>query len=58
MEPVKDAPFDSHGQKVFKIGNYYFSLNVDTHSGGVWKEYDRRGNRVGTLDVNLNRIGK
>jgi len=58
MEPVKDAPFDSHGQKVFKIGNRYFTPDVDGHIGGVWKEFDRQGNRIGTLDVNLNRIGK
>ena len=58
MEPVKDAPFDSHGQKVFKIGNRYFSPDVDGHSGGVWKEFDRQGNRVGTLDVYLEKIGK
>ena len=58
MEPVKDAPFDSHGQKVFKIGNRYFTPDVDGHIGGVWKEFDRQGNRIGTLDVNLNKIGK
>lgn len=57
MEPVKDAPFDSHGQKVFKMGNRYFTPDVDSHSGGVWKEFTRQGTRVGTLDVNLNKIG-
>jgi len=58
MEPVKQAPFDSHGQKVFRMGNRYFTPDVDGHIGGVWKEFDRLGNRIGTLDVNLTWIGK
>jgi hypothetical protein len=58
MESVQDPPFDSHGQKVFRMGNRYFTPDVDGHIGGVWKEFDRLGNRIGTLDVYLNRIGK
>jgi hypothetical protein len=38
--------------------NRYFTPDVDGHIGGVWKEFDRLGNRIGTLDVYLNRIGK
>lgn len=58
MKPVKDPPFDSHGQKVFQMGNRYFTPDVDSHIGGVWKEFDLRGNRMATLDVFLNKIGK
>jgi putative RNase toxin 21 of polymorphic toxin system len=55
---VKDAPFNSHGQKVYTDGSRYITRDVDSHSGGVWKMFDRRGNRLGTFDANLNRIGK
>jgi hypothetical protein len=47
----KIFPFNSHGQKVYRIGNRYFTPDVDGHIGGVWKEFDRLGNRVGTLNV-------
>ena len=58
LDPVKDPPFDSHGQLVFKKGGRFFSPDVDGHNGGVWKEFNRMGQRVGTLDENLERIGK
>ena len=49
---------DTHGELVFedKKGRR-FSPDADNHSGGVWKEYDRRNNRIGTLDEDFNRIG-
>jgi len=55
---VKDPPFNSHGQKVFTNGSDYITPDVDKHNGGSWKMFDRRGNRVGTFDGDLNRIGK
>jgi hypothetical protein len=55
---IKDPPFNSHGQQVYTDGSRYITRDVDSHSGGVWKMFDRRGNRLGTFDANLNRIGK
>ncbi|MEQ9325071.1 MAG: RHS repeat-associated core domain-containing protein, partial [Polyangiaceae bacterium] len=55
--PPQRAPFDSHGQAVFFDGRRYISRDVDSHVGGVWKMFDRRGRRLGTYDANLNRIG-
>ena len=55
--PVKDSPFNSHGQLVFRQDNRYFTPDVDSHIGGVWKVFDLKGNRIGTVDVNLNFIG-
>jgi len=48
---------DSHGQRVFTDGNNYYSADVDSHSGGTWKKFDRRGNRLSTLDRTLEVIG-
>ena len=58
FEPVKGAPFNSHGQPVFKKGNHYLTPDVDQHSGGVWKMFDQKGRRLGTYDGNMNKIGK
>jgi Novel toxin 21 len=55
---VKDPPFNPHGQKVFTNGKNYITPDVDQHNGGVWKMFDQRGNRTGTYDADLNRIGK
>jgi RHS repeat-associated protein len=46
-----------HGQDVFKSGSRYITRDIDSHSGGVWKMFDRLGNRLGTFDKDLNRIG-
>jgi RHS repeat-associated protein len=57
------APFDSHGQPVFSNGRNYITPDIGSgggsgsHTGGVWKMFDRRGIRIGTYDGNLNRIG-
>jgi hypothetical protein len=54
---IKDPPFDSHGQAVFESHGRYITHDVDGHKkGAVWKEFDRKGNRIGTLDALLNRI--
>ncbi|XYI04255.1 toxin C-terminal domain-containing protein [Sorangium sp. So ce1128] len=34
------------------------SPQVDSHNGGVWKMFDRRGVRLGTYDAELNKIEK
>jgi putative RNase toxin 21 of polymorphic toxin system len=54
---AKDPPFDPKGQKVFTDGKNFLTRDADSHSGGVWKIFDRFGNRLGTYDQNLNRIG-
>jgi len=51
---VRQYPFNSHGQPVYKKGNRYITPDVDSHNGGVWKVFDRRGNRIGTADKHLN----
>lgn len=46
-----------HGQKVYKKGNLYYSLDIDQHNGGVWKVFKKQGGkleRIGTADANLN----
>jgi hypothetical protein len=53
---VKDAPFNSHGQPVFTDGKNYITPDIDSHNGGVWKVFDRKGRRVGTADALLNPI--
>ncbi len=61
--PPQKAPFDSHGQDVFSNGKTYITADMGSHTeagshiGGVWKKFDARGNRLGTYDANLNRIG-
>ncbi len=45
-----------HGQKVYKKGNKYISRDVDSHNGGVWKVFEKQGNklkRAGTADKDL-----
>jgi uncharacterized protein RhaS with RHS repeats len=56
---VKDPPFNSHGQLVFKDGGRYISSDVDGHSGDrAWKVFDRSGRRTGTESWDLDkRIG-
>lgn len=59
--PPQRAPFSSHGQPVFSNGTTYITPDIGStgtsHSGGVWKMFDRSGNRLGTYDAKLNRIG-
>ncbi len=49
---------DAHGAKVFTNGTDHIAADQDGHSGGVWKLFDSNGDRVATLDENLQRIGK
>ena len=47
----------SKTQDVFTDGKRYFTRDVDGHIGGAWKELNRSGERIGTLNNNLKRIG-
>jgi hypothetical protein len=54
-----DAPFNSHGNKVFTNGDKYITADRDGHSGGTWKMFDKSGNRIGTYNADLTvKIGK
>lgn len=55
---VKRVPFNSHNQPVFKKGTRYITPDVDGHRGYGLKMFDNRGRRIGTYDINLNRIGE
>jgi hypothetical protein len=57
--PAQKAPFDSHGQTVYFNGKTYISPDVDAHNVTQgWKMFDRRGQRIGTYDNQLNYIKK
>jgi filamentous hemagglutinin len=56
-QEVRDPPFNSHGNKVFTNGKNFITADRDVHSGGAWKMFDSSGTRLGTYDINLNRIG-
>ena len=59
----KKTNYFSNGQAVYKKGNKYITYDVDRHNGGFWKMADSVENlrskktRLGTYDINLNRIG-
>ncbi|MGW3118504.1 RHS repeat-associated core domain-containing protein [Streptomyces sp. NPDC001107] len=53
------SPFYSHGQDVFSNGKNYITPDVDGHNvTGGWKVFNRRGDRIGTYDADLNYIKK
>ncbi|AML59000.1 Putative large exoprotein involved in heme utilization or adhesion of ShlA/HecA/FhaA family [Serratia rubidaea] len=55
--PPQKAPFNSHGQPVYFDGKTYITPDVDSHNvTNGWKMFDRRGERMGTYDSDLNRI--
>jgi hypothetical protein len=57
LKEVKDrSEFRSQGQPVFERNGRFFSPDTDGHSPGVWKEFDRSGDRIGTVDLDFNRI--
>ncbi|MGW4562287.1 putative T7SS-secreted protein [Streptomyces sp. NPDC004561] len=58
ISPQK-APFHSHGQDVFFDGKNYITPDVDGHNvSDGWKMFNKRGQRVGTYDADLNYIKK
>jgi filamentous hemagglutinin len=55
--PAQKVPFDSHGQPAFFNGKTYITPDIDSHNvTNGWKMFDRKGNRMGTYDGNLNRL--
>ncbi|MEU5753725.1 polymorphic toxin-type HINT domain-containing protein [Streptomyces sp. NPDC047829] len=53
--PAQRAPFNSHGQVVFSNGKNYITPDVDGHNvSGGWKMFNRKGQRIGTYDPDLN----
>jgi len=54
---VKSPNFNSRGQPVFTNGQNQITPDVDSHVGGVWKMFSRCGERLGTYDAGMNRIG-
>ncbi|MGW1717508.1 polymorphic toxin-type HINT domain-containing protein [Streptomyces sp. NPDC002156] len=53
--PAQKAPFNSHGQVVFSNGKNYITPDVDGHNvSGGWKMFNRKGQRIGTYDPDLN----
>ncbi|MFF4160310.1 RHS repeat-associated core domain-containing protein [Streptomyces sp. NPDC001678] len=53
--PTQKAPFNSHGQVVFSNGKNYITPDVDGHNvTDGWKMFNRRGQRIGTYDPDLN----
>ena len=46
-----------HGEKVYKLGKYFYSFDNTSHNGGVFKVFKQEGGklkRIGTADENLN----
>jgi RHS repeat-associated protein len=50
---VTDPPFKSHGAKVFTNGQNYITADQDGHNGGVWKMFNKAGDRIGTYNADL-----
>ena len=51
----------SHGQKVYEYEGKYYSKDIDSHNGGVWKVFEEvngKLKRIGTADKNLNMFKK
>lgn len=44
---------DTRNKPVFTNGKEYISPDADGHNGGVWKLFDRRGERVATCNIDL-----
>jgi hypothetical protein len=50
-----------HGQKVYEYNGKYYSKDVDSHNGGVWKVFEEVGGklkRIGTADESLKIFNK
>lgn len=46
----------SYGQKIYKYKGKYYSRDITSHNGGVWKVFEEKGGklrRIGTADENL-----
>ncbi|WP_048847389.1 toxin C-terminal domain-containing protein, partial [Acetobacter indonesiensis] len=55
--PTQKLPFNSHGQPAYWNGKNYITRDIDSHNvENGWKVFDRKGNREGTFDSQLNPI--
>jgi hypothetical protein len=55
--PAQRAPFNSHGQPVYFDGKNYITRDVDGHNvSDGWKMFNKRGQRIGTYDADLNYV--
>ncbi|MFF1676264.1 RHS repeat-associated core domain-containing protein [Streptomyces sp. NPDC058256] len=53
--PTNKAHFDSHGEDVFFNGKNYITRDNTSHNvTDGWKMFNRRGQRIGTYDPDLN----
>ncbi|MFB9853184.1 polymorphic toxin-type HINT domain-containing protein [Micromonospora andamanensis] len=53
--PAQKVPFDSKGQAAFFDGKRYITPDITGHNTlNGWKMFDRKGNRLGTYDSDLN----
>jgi len=53
--PAQRASFNSHEQVIFSDGKNYITPDVDGHNvSDGWKMFNRRGQRIGTYDADLN----
>lgn len=53
---TKDGKFNSFGRPKFIKGNSIITPDRNGHNGGIWKEFDRKNRRIGTLDENGKKI--
>lgn len=53
---TKEGKFNSKGRPKFIKGNSIITPDIDNHGGGVWKEFNRKNKRIGTLDKDGNKI--
>ena len=54
--PAQKSPFNSYGQPVYFNGKTYITPDIDSHNvTNGWKIFDRKGERMGTYDSDLNR---
>jgi hypothetical protein len=59
--PLKTGPNGqrySHGEEWFTNGREYFTYDNTNHRGGIWKVYDKQNNRLRTIDLNGETVGK
>jgi len=47
----------SHGEEWFTGGRQWYTFDNTTHQGGIWKVFDRKGNRLHTVDIDGNIVG-
>jgi hypothetical protein len=54
---VKNHPCgNTRNKPVFTNGKNYISADADGHNGGIWKLFNRAGDRIGTGNIDLTKI--